>query len=176
MIEKETQISVLRKEMGSMRGSQRALTDKYNTLQSSLSRTEVPGSGPGSGSVRSSSSSTAVPVSTAVVEDLVDQIEKLKQQIEEAKMRAKADKVDENVESEAFQPAGNFFNSRGTGDDVPEYLRYDGPLRNWHLSKRECERAVNDVWIAKEEWQGDQEDEESNIHLSDFIYIYCLEK
>ena len=85
------------------------------------------------------------------MDGLVVQIEKLKAELDEGKASNAQNQEDELIEMEKHHPEGNFFEGRGSGEDIPEFLRYDGLLRNWRLSKRECERAVNDVWIAKEE-------------------------
>ena len=100
---------------------------------------------------------------------LVEEVEGLKRVIDEGKQGPGEDK---DGAEEGLTPDGNFFEAKGEMDDVPEFLRYTGSLRNWRLSKRECERAVNDVWIAKEEYCED----EGPCHLSEFLYIYLQEK
>jgi len=192
MAEKESQVVVLRKELGIMRSNHRLLATKFYTLKDSMNRVsdkegggegeeegkgeggEEGGGGGGEGRGKVAARTQRGPVSSALVDDLIEQIEKLKATMEEGKARKTDVNEDAHIENESFQPDGNYFNSRGAGEDVPEYLRYEGPLRNWRLSKRECERCVNDVWMAKEEWVEDNEGE--SIHLSDFMYIYLVEK
>ena len=144
--EAENGIAVLRKEMGQMRGERRALEGKYRAL---LEATQGGGK---------------------AIEKLVEEVERLKRVVDEGKTGGAEDK---DGSDEGHAPEGNFFEARGESDEgkscclyqgrlaslvantvlvsVPEFLRYTGSLRNWRLSKRECERAVNDVWIAKEE-------------------------
>ncbi|GMH86059.1 hypothetical protein TL16_g10424 [Triparma laevis f. inornata] len=167
--EKEAHIGVLRKEMSQMRSNYRALEAKYKTLNGAVSRTNVE-----QGDSAVSSAAPGIRVSNVIVDDLVNQIEKLKAELDEGKASSAQNQEDEMIELEKHHPEGNFFEGRGCGEDVPEFLRYDGLLRNWRLSKRECERAVNDIWIAKEEWAEDNPDD--HIHLSDFIFIYLQEK
>ncbi|KAJ1458545.1 hypothetical protein M885DRAFT_513043 [Pelagophyceae sp. CCMP2097] len=57
---------------------------------------------------------------------------------------------DVNVLAEPYAPPGHYFDGLGLDDDVPPYLRFEGRVKNWTISKRETERMINDVWIAKE--------------------------
>ena len=41
----------------------------------------------------------------------------------------------------------SYFAGRGTGDDVPAFLRFNGRVRNRHLSKGQVERIVRTVWV-----------------------------
>jgi hypothetical protein len=176
LYEKDNQIDLLRKEMASMRNNNRDLTARFNTLKSSMNKMIERDSDGSESESRARERGFGGPVSNAVVDDLVEQIEQLKAQMNESEAKKGGRNEDENIESESFRPEGNYFNGRGMGEDVPEYLRYEGPLRNWRLSKRECERAVNDVWIAKEEWLEYNDDGVDDIHLSDYIYLYLVEK
>jgi len=113
-------------------------------------------------------------VSQNVLEDLVNKVESLKAQLDEGKTANVTAKEDENIEAEVYVPDGNYFQGRGMGPDVPEFLKYNGAIRNWRLSKRECERTVNDIWIGKEEYQ--EENEVKTISLADYVYLYLDEK
>ena len=44
-----------------------------------------------------------------------------------------------------------YFTGRGTGEDVPEFLRFNGRVRNRHLGKAQVERIVRLVWVRKEQ-------------------------
>ena len=186
MEEKEAHIHILRKEMSQMRASHRETMNKYETLNNAFTRAEENEDNSDDESSRPAISLT----SNVIVSDLVNQIESLKARLREGKRHQDATREDSNIQgevrmgklaparqdintnatprsllcsSQGFQPQGNFFEGKGYTEDVPEFLRYFGPIRNWRLSKRECERAVNDVWIAKEEWAEENEDEP--IHL-----------
>ena len=149
LMEKEKQILVIRREMGQMRTQYRSLNSMYTTLTKSLERRnddEI-----GKGQVQNQSQSVGAG-GQELVEDLLNQIESLKAQLDEGKISVTA-REDNNVEMEVFVPDGNYFNGLGLGHEVPDFLKYEGALRNWRLSKRECERTVNDIWIGKEVYQ-----------------------
>lgn len=38
---------------------------------------------------------------------------------------------------------------QGTGPSVPKYLRFDGPVRNRRLGKRDCLLLIRDIWREK---------------------------
>lgn len=38
---------------------------------------------------------------------------------------------------------------QGTGPTVPKYLRFDGPVRNRRLGKRDCLLLIGDIWREK---------------------------
>lgn len=42
-----------------------------------------------------------------------------------------------------------FFDGLGTDDNVPEFLHYDGKVRNRNLSKRDCLLVIKDIWHEK---------------------------
>jgi hypothetical protein len=42
-----------------------------------------------------------------------------------------------------------FFDGLGTDDSVPEFLHYDGKVRNRNLSKRDCLLVIKDIWHGK---------------------------
>ena len=86
-----------------------------------------------------------------------------------------------NPLTEDWEPAGQYFQGRGTGDDVPPYLRFQGRVRNWLVSKRDTENFVNDIWAAREEDDKTREEEESSSSnktsrptLPEFLYTYLV--
>ena len=169
--EKDAQIDTLRTEMSHMRANQRDLQAKYATLNSAYAKvgdSSVAKSDPPSGKQHNNRGGGAI------VDVLLNEIETLKAQLERMKIKDNAGREDGNIQNEKYHPEGNFFDAKGYGEEVPEFLRYSGLLRNWRLSKRECERAVNEVWIAKEEWA--DENEGQSIHLSDFLHVYLCDK
>lgn len=88
------------------------------------------------------------------------------------------------------------FQGLGIGPNIPVYLRVNGNVCNLNFSKKECEIYVNDIWVAKAEFEeglrrknkagrgeeaGDEADEEeefadskrsNKVHLSDFFKIF----
>ncbi|ETV66868.1 hypothetical protein, variant 1 [Aphanomyces astaci] len=55
--------------------------------------------------------------------------------------------VDTLMQPEAI--IGDVFVGKGTGDAVPDYLHYDGYIRNKFYSKRDTERLISDIWLQK---------------------------
>ena len=62
-----------------------------------------------------------------------------------------------------------YFTGRGTGEDVPEFLRFNGRVRNRHLGKAQVERIVRLVWVRKEQ-------QRNKDKLSDFFLNGYLKK
>ncbi len=63
----------------------------------------------------------------------------------------------------------SYFTGRGTGEDVPEFLRFNGRVRNRHLGKAQVERIVRLVWVRKEQ-------QRNKDKLSDFFLNGYLKK
>ena len=76
---------------------------------------------------------------------------------------------DRTMLNEYYTPPGIHFIGRGTSDDVPPYLRIEGHVKNWVLSKRETERIINDVWVGKERFESQTGSREP---LSNYLYQY----
>ncbi|KAG1679240.1 hypothetical protein FOA52_009269 [Chlamydomonas sp. UWO 241] len=75
------------------------------------------------------------------------------------------------------QPFGTeYFAGLGTGDEVPEVLRASGKVRNMHMGRDACLKAVRALWVAKAEadavWPG------GNAHASlpDFMAAHYSRK
>uniref|UniRef100_A0A7S3G9G2 Translin-associated factor X-interacting protein 1 N-terminal domain-containing protein n=1 Tax=Palpitomonas bilix TaxID=652834 RepID=A0A7S3G9G2_9EUKA len=64
-----------------------------------------------------------------------------------------------------YKDTSKHFNALGTGNDVPPYLRIKGRVKKRHVTKRECEKMVKDVWRQKAE----SKDEDN---LSQFFFKY----
>lgn len=84
------------------------------------------------------------------------------------------------------------FQGLGIGPNIPVYLRVNGNVCNLNFSKKECEIYVNDIWVAKAEFEAslrlknkdanpedDEDDADSpenmhnnKIHLSDYFKIF----
>lgn len=72
-----------------------------------------------------------------------------------------------------YVPTTDFFLGLGVDETVPMYLRFEGRLKNWAISKRETEKMINDIWSAKENSdQGQFKDE----HLSVYLYTYFIKR
>ncbi|ETV99005.1 hypothetical protein H310_08478 [Aphanomyces invadans] len=54
-----------------------------------------------------------------------------------------------NERVDVLPDIGDYFVGRGTGDAVPDYLQYEGHVRNKFYSKRDTERIISDVWLQK---------------------------
>lgn len=86
------------------------------------------------------------------------------------------------------------FQGLGLGPSIPVYLRVNGNVCNLNFSKKECEIYVNDIWVAKAEFEaklrlkntanddeGEEEEDDTDnpekvlnnkVHLSDFFKIF----
>ena len=62
-----------------------------------------------------------------------------------------------------------YFVGRGVDPEIPIFLRFNGRIRNRHLSKAEIERIVKIVWIRKEQSR-------NKDHLSDFFNTYLQDE
>ncbi|XP_077299477.1 translin-associated factor X-interacting protein 1-like [Arctopsyche grandis] len=60
-----------------------------------------------------------------------------------------------------------YFKGLGFDPIIPEYLQYEGPVKNHRLSKRELYILINDIWKAKINDKG--------ISMQDFLKKYFLE-
>ena len=62
-----------------------------------------------------------------------------------------------------------YFVGKGVDPEIPRFLRFNGRIRNRHLSKAEIERIVKIVWIRKEQSR-------NKDHLSDFFHDYLQDE
>ena len=60
-----------------------------------------------------------------------------------------------------------YFVGRGIGENVPEFLRFNGRVRNRHLSKAQVERIVRLVWVRKEQQRN--KDKLSDFFLNEYL-------
>jgi hypothetical protein len=101
MEEKEAHINILRKEMSQMRASHRETMNKYETLNNAFTRVEENGVEENDDNSGDETSRQALSLtSSAIVTDLVDQIESLKAQLSEGKLRQDAASDDVNIQGE----------------------------------------------------------------------------
>ena len=62
-----------------------------------------------------------------------------------------------------------YFVGRGVDPEIPKFLRFNGRVRNRHMSKADIERIVKIVWIRKEQSR-------NKDHLSDFFHTYLQDE
>ena len=62
-----------------------------------------------------------------------------------------------------------YFVGRGIDPEIPKFLRFNGRVRNRHMSKADIERIVKIVWIRKEQSR-------NKDHLSDFFHTYLQDE
>ncbi|KAK3085940.1 hypothetical protein FSP39_011055 [Pinctada imbricata] len=64
-----------------------------------------------------------------------------------------------------------YFDGQGTGPTVPKYLRYEGPVRNRRLGKRDCSLLVRDIWREKAAHDASKQDGVRDV-MGDFLDEY----
>ena len=81
-----------------------------------------------------------------------------------------------SISSLYMKPKSNarFFTGAGVGKEVPAFLRSAGKIRNRHLSKKDTEMVVREVWQRKQ--QHDRERGRLDMNLADFFYFYLKNK
>lgn len=67
-----------------------------------------------------------------------------------------------------------YFVGLGTGKDVPPYLRCTGKIRNRHLTKKDTELIVREVWAKK--MLHDRERGRLDLNLADFLFVFLKNK
>lgn len=95
----------------------------------------------------------------------------------------------ESQENENFESPWTHFEGLGLGSDIPIYLRTTGKIQNLRYSKKETELFLNEIWIAKEQYEAHLQREKAKtskseytkeptianggkIHLKDFYMIF----
>ncbi|KAJ8302492.1 hypothetical protein KUTeg_018888 [Tegillarca granosa] len=68
-----------------------------------------------------------------------------------------------------------FFDGQGTGPTIPKYLRYDGPIRNRRLGKRDCSLLIKDIWREKTANDAEKVDGVRDS-MADFLYTYLTRR
>lgn len=63
----------------------------------------------------------------------------------------------------------DFLTGLGTGENVPLHLRYDGQIKNRHLTKRDACMIVTEIWKERNEEQNKSEKTEN---MSEFLMNY----
>ncbi|KAJ8599397.1 hypothetical protein CTAYLR_009695 [Chrysophaeum taylorii] len=79
---------------------------------------------------------------------------------------------DTKLDGSNYNPPGAFFEAHGLDETVPMYLRFDGRVKNWAISKRETEKMINDIWSAKE--AAEKEPSTPRVPLSSYLYTYLV--
>ncbi|XP_076469854.1 translin-associated factor X-interacting protein 1-like [Babylonia areolata] len=65
-----------------------------------------------------------------------------------------------------------YFDGQGTDETVPVYLRFDGPVRNRRLGKRDTLLMIQDVWREKSAADSEKPDDEVRTKMGDFLHTY----
>ncbi|KAK0048078.1 translin-associated factor X-interacting protein 1 [Biomphalaria pfeifferi] len=65
----------------------------------------------------------------------------------------------------------DYFDPQGTGAEVPIYLRYDQPVRNRRLSKRDTALLVRDIWRTKSVKDAERTDG-TRQNMGEFLFDY----
>lgn len=65
-----------------------------------------------------------------------------------------------------------YFDGQGTGPSVPKYLRFDGPVRNRRLGKRDCLLLIRDIWREKAAHDASKAEGEKRDSMADFLDTY----
>lgn len=64
-----------------------------------------------------------------------------------------------------------YFDGKGTGPEIPAYLRVDGQVRNRRLGKRDCSLIIRDIWREKAANDAGKTDGVRD-KMQDFLYEY----
>lgn len=64
-----------------------------------------------------------------------------------------------------------YFDGRGTGEDVPAYLQCEGKVRNRRLGKRDCALLIKDIWREKAAADAEK-GADSPSWLDEFLHDY----
>jgi hypothetical protein len=138
-----------------------------------------------------------------ITEALLDKICQLtNQQTEESNKQVRMDRNglkedgndgilgDEDDLMDHFDSPWNHFEGLGISPDIPVYLRTTGKVQNLKYSKKETELYLNEIWIAKEQYEAHLQRERAKtakanelleeptvanggkIHLRDFYLIF----
>ncbi|KAI8823267.1 hypothetical protein BJ741DRAFT_634587 [Chytriomyces cf. hyalinus JEL632] len=67
----------------------------------------------------------------------------------------------------------SFFVGLGIGGNVPKYLRFKGKVTNRHLSQKDTELLINDIWIAKMVHDANPK---NNKNLQDFLFSFLKKR
>lgn len=66
---------------------------------------------------------------------------------------------------------GDYFDGQGTGEAVPVYLRFEGPVKNRKIGKRDTALLVRDIWREKSASDAERTDG-TRQKMSDFLNDY----
>ncbi|CAM9307129.1 unnamed protein product, partial [Phaeothamnion confervicola] len=86
-----------------------------------------------------------------VIDLLLAEVNSLRAQVEADDSAADGSKAGAlarwgGIGSEGWEPPGNYFAGRGLGEEVPLYLRIEGPVKNMYLPRMEVEKIVQEIW------------------------------
>ena len=72
-------------------------------------------------------------------------------------------------ESDNFHSPWTHFEGLGLGPEIPVYLRTTGRIQNMRYSKKETELYLNEVWIAKEQYEAHLQREKAKTSKSEYM-------
>jgi hypothetical protein len=75
----------------------------------------------------------------------------------------------EDSESDTFDNPWSHFEGLGLGAEVPVYLRTTGKVQNLRYSKKETELFLNEIWIAKEQYEAHLQREKAKVSKSEYL-------
>lgn len=75
----------------------------------------------------------------------------------------------EDSESDTFDNPWSHFEGLGLGPEVPVYLRTTGKVQNLRYSKKETELFLNEIWIAKEQYEAHLQREKAKVSKSEYL-------
>jgi hypothetical protein len=75
----------------------------------------------------------------------------------------------EEADSETFDSPWSHFEGLGLGPEVPVYLRTTGKVQNLRYSKKETELFLNEIWIAKEQYEAHLQREKAKVSKSEYL-------
>lgn len=64
---------------------------------------------------------------------------------------------------------GSVFTGKGVTDDIPKYLRFEGPVKNRYMTKAELSTLMKDLWAEKAKSDGERG---SKQEMTEFVYDY----
>lgn len=75
----------------------------------------------------------------------------------------------DSEEKDKFESPWTHFEGLGVGPEVPIYLRTTGKIQNLRYSKKETELFLNEIWIAKEQYEAHLQREKAKASKSEYM-------
>jgi len=119
--------------------------------------------------------------SEALLDELCGEIDRLRGELAQWELKYPSEEEVRQIEEELKEEgakivAAKYLKTRGTGDDVPLYLRYGKPggkVRNKNLCKKDTEQIVKDFWSEKFHTPPENGGEEyRRMDVGEFFYTF----